>query len=407
MKILVLSESFYPHGSGGELATFLYSNLLTGAGHNLVVITHKFPGEPEYSRNGGLQIYRVPIFGSSGENKYSTLRRFDILLTHYFKKFIEWADVVYIPKFWYSAILLAKMCHKPVVIHSHGFLPICPLSIAYDVSRRKICANKMPFCSSCIYRYEAASGRNLVGSLGSCVLNNLVGSCFCQAVNLSDAVIAVSESQRNLLVQNMPQLKNKVHTIYNPLPHLSYTKMNGDDFGYFGGPSIQKGFNLLCQALSYHRDGVNAVPIRVHSTCLSVSNTEYVKLLEQRGIIAYGKVDEANYDRIYEKIRAVIVPSLWPEVYGYVASEAFLRGRLVVASRIGGLPEVTSGCPGAFMFQPGNYREMAEQFEIVQSLSRESAINLGVQNREVILNKYGDERILKQLLGLFAELVSS
>lgn len=404
MKILILSELFYPHGSGGELATFLHSNLLNKAGHDLTIITHRFPGEPDFSCHGKIQIYRIPLFGSNREDKYSTLKRLDLLLTSFFKKFIQLADVVYIPKFWYSAILLAKLYNKPVVVHSHGFLPICPLTIAYNVSKQKGCSNKMPFCSSCIYRYEKMSGRNSVACLGSCILNAFMGSYFSQAVKLSDAVIAVSDSQRDLLIK-VPLLRNKVYTIYNPLPPLSPSVMTGNDFGYFGGPSLQKGFPVLCRALA--RYNMTNPPIKIHSTCFDTSSAKYVNALFHKGVIAYGRVDDSSYDKLYEKIRAVIVPSMWPEVYGYVAAEAFLRGRIVVASRVGGLAEVMADCPGSFIFEPGNYLEMAEQFEIVQNLTKESVSNLAAKSRDAILKKFNDEDIVGKLSSLFYKVSSS
>ena len=39
----------------------------------------------------------------------------------------------------------------------------------------------------------------------------------------------------------------------------------------------------------------------------------------------------------------LLVPSLWPETFGYVAPEAMLRGIPVLASNIGGLPEAKLG----------------------------------------------------------------
>lgn len=404
LKILVFSELYYPHGSGGELATYLYTNLLSKAGHDLIVVTQRFHAEPVLSRSGRITIYRLPIFGPSGENKYSTLRRLDLILTNSFKTLVKWSDVVYLPKYWYSIILLAKSCRKPVVVHSHGLLPVCPLAIAYDVSKQKACTDKMPFCLRCIYRYEKLSGRSLVASLGSSILNDLVGSCFSQAIKLSDAIITVSESQRVLLLKSLPSLGNKVHVIYNPLPNLHYAPINGADFGYFGGPSIQKGFRLLNSALMQYAK-LYSQPIKIHSTCFNTSNAQYVYKLNQKGIIAYGRLDDKSYDKLYEKIRAVIVPSVWPEVYGYVAVEAFLRGRLVVASRIGGLAEVTDGCPGAFMFEPSNYHELADQLQVVRSLSSEAASNLGVQNRQFILKKFSNETIVKQLTTLFSGII--
>jgi glycosyltransferase involved in cell wall biosynthesis len=406
LNILVLSEVFYPYGGGGELATFLYSKLLSAAGNNLIVLTNKFPDDLEYSENGGMRIYRIPIFGAAGDSKYSTLIRLDILLTGYLKKFIKWADIVYIPKFWYSAILIAKACHKPVVIHSHGFLPICPLSYAYDISKKEICCNRMPFCLKCIYRYEKTLGRGLSGSLGSSILNSLVGCYFNQAVKLSDAIVTVSESQRSILINNAPNLQHKIKTIYNPLPSLAYTEIEGSDFGYFGGPNIQKGFNLLCQALNYYKKS-NSRSIKVHSTCFNSIDDKRIRRLELNGVIAYGKVDAVTYNNIYKKIRAVVVPSVWPEVYGYVVPEAFLRGRLVIASSIGGLPEVTMNCPGALLFRPGDYRELACKMETLVGLSKEAANNLGAQNRAVIIKKYDNSLILAKLMELFYSVIDN
>jgi hypothetical protein len=50
VNILFLSELFYPHGSGGELATYLYAKLLSEAGINVIVITNRFAGEPDVSK---------------------------------------------------------------------------------------------------------------------------------------------------------------------------------------------------------------------------------------------------------------------------------------------------------------------------------------------------------------------
>ena len=40
MNILFLSELFYPHGSDGELATYLYAKLLSQKGFNVKVVTN-------------------------------------------------------------------------------------------------------------------------------------------------------------------------------------------------------------------------------------------------------------------------------------------------------------------------------------------------------------------------------
>ncbi len=63
MKILVLSELFYPHGGGAELATWLYLKMLAEEGFGATVVTKRFPGEPETEIlfNGRVKVFRIQL----------------------------------------------------------------------------------------------------------------------------------------------------------------------------------------------------------------------------------------------------------------------------------------------------------------------------------------------------------
>ncbi len=50
-----------------------------------------------------------------------------------------------------------------------------------------------------------------------------------------------------------------------------------------------------------------------------------------------------DIDAVFERARAVVMPSLWQEAFGFVAVEAMLRGLPVLASDVGGLPEAKLG----------------------------------------------------------------
>lgn len=400
MNTLVFSELFYPHGGGAELATYLYTKLLRKAEFDVVVVTNRFAGEAEVSKNGNLIVYRLPLFKKTGSVKYSTLKRFDVVFSSFMRKMVKWADIVYIPGFWYSAILLAKAYGKRVITHLHDYITICPLAVLYDVSKNTIChhRNKRICSPKCIMAHERADSRNLKEALMSVTLNSVVWHHIGKLVVLSDSIICVSEAQKRLIIEHAPSLARRLHVIYNPLPEVTEFNGLGHDFGYFGGFGFLKGFNVLCQALR------NVNPkIKVHATKVPNVSKTLSNKLRQLGIIAHRKLSRELYNSLYKRIQVVVIPSIWPEPLPYVVSEALLSKRLIIASRVGGIQEQTKGLKGAFLFEPGNPVQLAELIKYVKDLPKEVKADLGSENKESFLKKNNNVRAFRDFLGILEE----
>jgi len=399
MNLLFLSELFYPHGGGAELATFLYAKSLSASGINVTVVTNKFAGESDVSKDGTFIIYRLPMFRGIGTIKYSILKRFDILLSNFVKRLIKWADVVYVPRFWYFAIPMAKLYGKPVIVHLHDYLPICSLSTAYDIYSARFCLKRSFVCSPrCIYALEKTLDRGFVGILSSIALNSTVGPFFGKFVESSDAIICVSMFQRDILIETKPILRSNISVIYNPF--LTSSELNikkSDDFGYFGGPSFLKGFHTLYSAArNITQTGRRA--IKIHCTKFSRSKLRFAESLSKLGFILYEKLNSDAYQRIYQQVGTVVVPSIWHEPWPYAVVEALVSGRLVIASKVGGIPEQVDGCKGAFMFESGNYRRLADLMKFVTELSKEEVVNMSCTNRENFLRKFSNESSIKKFI---------
>ena len=393
---------FYPHGGGAELATYLYAKLLSERGFNIVVVTNRFNGEPAVSETGNLTVYRLSLFKESSSVKYSILFRSGYLLSGFIRKLVKWADLVYIPRFWFPAIILAKACKKPVVTHLHDYIPVCPLSNLYDVSEETICTHKGAFCSpKCVYVYERTSRRSLKEVLYSVLLNSALGSYFHRIVALSDAIVCVSTAQRNLIVSNHADLVAKIHVVYNPLPNTSPAKVRGNDFGFFGGPGHMKGFHVLRKAATIVK---TVKPVMIHATKFPDANNHSVSLSDL-GILTYGKLNKEEYETLYTQIRTVVVPSVWAEPLPYVVSEAAMSGRIVIASSVGGIPEQAAGCEGVFLFEPGDYKALAERVLFVAGLSEKECVELGMKNREFLAERFNNEKIVDEFCRLLETVV--
>jgi len=378
----------------------LYANLLSKASFNVIVVTNRFAGEPEVSKTGNLTIYRLSLFKENGSAKYSMLVRSNVLFSSFMRKLMRRTDAIYIPGFWYSAIPLAKAYRKPVITHLHDYVPICPLSNIYNVSKDEVCDHSNLLCQpKCIYAHERTQGRVLTETLTSMALNSTLGRYFGKLVKLSDAVICVSKVQRDMIIKVEPSLRNKTHVIYNPLPDTPYIAMEGDDFGYFGGPDCLKGFHTLCHSIK-RVNHANSIVTRIHATKFPNSLKQLAKSVGKIGILPSGKLDNDEYEKLYRKIRAVIIPSIWHEPWPYVVVEAIIRGRFVIASRVGGIPEQVEGCKGALICEPRDYEQFAEAIEFVGSLKRETIIDLGFQNRETFLRRFDNETTVRRFIGV-------
>jgi glycosyltransferase involved in cell wall biosynthesis len=407
MNVLFLSELFYPHGSGAELATFLYADLLSKSAFNVRVITNKFEGEADFSRNVHLEIYRFPLFKSSESVKYSILIRIDILFSSFFRKMLNWADVVYIPRFWFSAVPFVKAYGKPVITHLHDYIPICPLSTTFDMAKKCLCKCDNFICPpNCVYSFEKTGNLSFKDSIKSIAFNTTFGCNFPKLIKLSDAVICVSKMQRIILSKSEPALSNKLNVVYNPLPDSENVSLKGNDFGYFGGLNYLKGFQTLNAAVARIKNS-SSRSINIHCTKFNNVEKRLAATLKSSGFYLYGKLEKQQYNAIYENISFVVVPSVWPEPWPYIVIEAMLQGRLVIASRIGGIPEQTIDCEGVLLCDPNDSNGFAEKMLLVKDYARETVIDLGYKNRTAFLKRSDNERSIKNLIAIIEKVAET
>lgn len=71
-------------------------------------------------------------------------------------------------------------------------------------------------------------------------------------------------------------------------------------------------------------------------------------------ITFHGPVLGQERDRLIAQSDALVVPSIWPEVFGMVCAEAYTLGKPVIATRVGGLPEVVEEGKTGWLVPPGD-----------------------------------------------------
>lgn len=126
---------------------------------------------------------------------------------------------------------------------------------------------------------------------------------------------------------------------------------------YAGRLSPEKGVEVLLRALALvpgmrlkiAGEGESEPDLRALAASLEIS--ERVDFL--------GKQSPSDLRRLMAEARCLVVPSLWYENMPLVVLEAFAQARPVIASRIGGLPELVREGENGLLFTPGDDAALA------------------------------------------------
>lgn len=111
-------------------------------------------------------------------------------------------------------------------------------------------------------------------------------------------------------------------------------------------------------------------------------------------VIFLGHVDQPV--QVYQSSDLVVLPSEWPEPFGRTIIEAMSSGIPVLASRVGGIPEILTDSFSQGLFESANPHSIAEKLH--QHLSwREQNPTLGKQCREHILDKFTLDNALAKI----------
>src|SRR2546422_8076391 len=117
MKVLVLSELWFPQGGGAEVATQLAIDALQKEGFNVTVLT----GSETHNRPGGVRYVSIPLLKAHSKIHLWRNLLFD---RDVLAPLIKDADVVYVPRLCYPVISQAKDLRKGVIVHLHDYQPI-------------------------------------------------------------------------------------------------------------------------------------------------------------------------------------------------------------------------------------------------------------------------------------------
>ena len=144
------------------------------------------------------------------------------------------------------------------------------------------------------------------------------------------------------------------------------TERPPDRFAFFGQLSPFKGVTVLLEAMRILGDQEAQRPrLWLHGANLELRTPEFrrkfEKLLDGSGerVTMVGRYEPSDLPELMRAIDWVVVPSIWFENSPLVIQEAFMHGRPVICSDIGGMAEKVEDGVSGLHFRAGDPRSLA------------------------------------------------
>ena len=135
-------------------------------------------------------------------------------------------------------------------------------------------------------------------------------------------------------------------------------------FGFVGTLAPHKGVHVLIEAFR----AIAALDVSLDlfgSASVHPAYGDRLRLAagDDRRIRFHGAFPEGTQDAVFQELDALVLPSLWWETTGLVLLEALAAGRPVIASDLGGMPEVVSHGTTGLLVPPGDSASLTQAMD--------------------------------------------
>jgi glycosyltransferase involved in cell wall biosynthesis len=314
-------------------------------------------------------------------------------------KLFKEAEVIHLAGPTLLPLFLGWFMRKRVVVEHHGFQTVCPNGQLFYEPDQCLCpghfmAARHLECLGCNMKYGRIESFKMW-------LLTFPRRCLCEMVSANVTPTA--------WLSNVLQLP-RMTPIHHGLPLAATSQPSSEDlvkpatFVFLGRLVGTKGVEILIGAADRLKQQGCAFRIRI------IGDGPDRGMLEQKAAMGglSGCIEFLGYlpdEHIQEAIAgavAVVMPSLAGEVFGLVAAENMLRGRLVIASDIGALREVVGDA--GLLFPPGDEIALMRCMRrALEDVPRTTALRKKAMERAQLL--FDEALMVRNHLALYRRLV--
>lgn len=364
--MLQVSAYFKPHAGGSEWYCHELSRHLAKKGHEVHVITSRlYKDTAKDETTNGFEVHRYPCLGTVwGVNPLT-------LILHSLSKWK--ADVIHVHSYIFftsnQAVLMAKLSGVPVLLHLHGGITSIPP--ATDLLTRIRFHLKNAF-------YDATLGK--------------------WTVRAAHAVASVSKQDIERAKKLWMLSDDDLHWVPNAIDLDRFSGHDSDrqlNVVFIGRLEPWKGIQTLldvARIVGKERRDVNFIIVGDGSLMRYVRNNsssfnDHIRVL--------GQVPHTMIPSLLSETTVLVLPS-YVEGLPTVCLEALAAGVPMVASNVGGVPEVVLDGETGYLFPPGDTRVCSKR--ILELLSDETLRKgMGKRGRDLARQVYTWDNVVEKV----------
>jgi len=410
MKVLLINKFHYNRG-GSETYYFALAEALVAYGHEVIYFAMQdkknlpcdqskfFVSNVEYNDEKQTVLTKIKsglrIFYS-----FEAKANIEILIQE------EKPDIAHIGllhrQITFSVVDALKKHDIPVVMTMHDLIFACP---SYTMlSADGVCQDCIDKgIMSCLRKscVKGSKAKSLIGVVEAEFLR------FGRYYNKIDLYIAECELYKRLMLKSK-FTNSKIISMTNFLPIDQEYKFNReyeDYILYFGRYSHEKGILTLLTAYKQMNCANKLVIVGTGPIRQDIEN--YIAQNNMKNVDLYGAIYGTEMEEIIEMARVIVAPSEWYENCPYAILQSMAKGKIVVASRIGGLPELIEDGKSGFLFEAGNADDLASVLTKVISIDKEDYESISYQVLERAKEMCNWKKYIDRLIIEYKELLTN
>ncbi len=310
---------------------------------------------------------------------------------------IQGADVIHLGGPAFLPILLGLVMRKQVVVEHSAYQAICPNGLLLDERSKTACpghfvARRYGECLRC----NAAN----VGRVKSLTMLLLTFPRWWMCGKVARNIVPTRHVGQRVDLPRTATIYHGVPQARGPQTSVAAKSPSPVNFAYVGRFVSEKGLDLLVEAArrlqtagcNFQLKLVGDGPDR---TRLEVA----VDAMGLRSRVAFtGYLRGSDLEKALQDIDVVVMPSIWEESAGLSAMEHMMRGRMVIATDIGGLGELVDGT--GLKFPLGDIDALTSCMKQVIDDPNLAKV-LGEKAGKRAQESFGEERMLAEHLALY------